>query len=158
MKGRYLALATVIVTFAGLHQAVAGADSAHAVTQEPAARADAQDMDITGVWHGEHNGLPWITVTLTKESGTLSGAVLFYLHRQQPGSAETASPGVPEPMLDPRFDGRTLTFEVSGRHAPPHSLDAPPIPMTIELVDADHVRLVNRQDPHLTGVLTRTWH
>jgi hypothetical protein len=30
--------------------------------------------------------------------------------------------------------------------------------MRIEFVDADHVRLVNQQDPHLTGMLTQTWH
>ncbi|HZD77346.1 MAG TPA: hypothetical protein VE218_10090, partial [Acidobacteriaceae bacterium] len=120
-NGRWTVYTYTENALAGLHQAVTGANSAHAVAQEPAARADAKDIGITGVWHGEHNGLPWITVTLTTESGTLSGAVLFYLHRQEPGSAETASPGVPEPMLDPRFDGRILTFEVSGRHASPHA-------------------------------------
>lgn len=152
MKRTWMVLATAIVTLSGLSQVVAGADLANAVQQEPARRSD-----ITGVWHGEHNGLPWITVTLTKETGTLSGAILFYVHRQHPGGAETASAGVPEPMLAPRFDGRTLSFEVSARHfAQPQSLDEPPIRMTIELVDADHMRLVNRQDPHLTGMLTRT--
>jgi hypothetical protein len=123
------------------------------------AKATSAASNLVGVWHGEYRGLPWVTVTLTDEGGTLSGAVLFYLHRQTAGAAETATAGVPEPLLDPHFDGTTLSFRVSAHHAGrPASLDEPPIPMTIEFIDADHVRLVNQQDPHLTGVLTRTSH
>jgi hypothetical protein len=109
-----------------------------------------------GVWHGEYRNLTWRT--LTQDSGVVSGAILFYLHRKAPGSAETATAGIPEPLLEPQFDGKTLTLRVSPRHAdPPRTLDDPPMMMTMEITDQDHARLVNKEDPHLTGLLTRTW-
>jgi hypothetical protein len=144
-----------MITTAGFGQIPAAASLSNAAVSDW--RASSAANEIVGVWHGEYRGLPWVTVTLTDEGGTLSGAVLFYLHRQTAGAAETATPGVPEPLLDPHFDSTTLSFRVSARRAGgPASLEEPPIPMTIEFIDADHVRLVNQQDPHLTGVLTRS--
>lgn len=114
--------------------------------------------DFVGVWHGEYRNLPWVTVTIAQDGGTLSGAILFYLHRKTPGTAETATPGIPEPMLNPQFEGKTLTFRVSARHAhPPETLDNLPIVMMMEFIDRDHTRLINKDDPHLTGLLTRIW-
>jgi hypothetical protein len=114
--------------------------------------------NLSGVWHGEYRDLPWVTVTLTQEGGAFSGAILFYLHRQTPGTAETATAGTPEPLLDPNSDGKTLTFRVSTRYAdPPTTLDDPPTVMTMEIIDQNHARLVNKDDPHLSGVLTRIW-
>src|SRR5579885_1628733 len=34
---------------------------------------------VTGVWRAQMDGLPALTMTITDESGTLAGAVLFYL-------------------------------------------------------------------------------
>jgi hypothetical protein len=159
MRAKCVAIAAMamMITVAGFSQARVKALVLNASTSD--AKAMSAASNLVGVWHGEYRGLPWVTVTLTDEGGTLSGAVLFYLHRQTAGAAETAPAGVPEPLLDPHFDGTTLSFRVSAHHAGrPASLDEPPIPMTIEFIDADHVRLVNQQDPHLTGVLTRTSH
>ncbi|MFL6427740.1 MAG: hypothetical protein ACJ71S_05810 [Acidobacteriaceae bacterium] len=114
--------------------------------------------NFVGVWHGEYRSLPWVTVTLIQDGGVWSGAILFYVHRKTPGTVETATAGTPEPLLDPQFDGKTLTFRVSARHAnPPSTLDDPPIVMTMEIIDQDHARLVNKEDPHLTGLLTLMW-
>ncbi|MGB9416220.1 MAG: hypothetical protein WCB58_07880 [Acidobacteriaceae bacterium] len=151
------ALVAAMITTAGFGQIPATASVSNAAVSDSMASSAANE--IVGVWHGEYRGLPWVTVTLTDEGGTLSGAVLFYLHRQTAGAVETATPGVPEPLLDPHFDSTTLSFRVSAHHAGgPASLEEPPIPMTIEFIDADHARLVNQQDPHLTGVLTRASH
>jgi hypothetical protein len=35
--------------------------------------------------------------------------------------------------------------------------DANDLVMTMEIIDQDHARLVNKEDPHLTGLLTRMW-
>ena len=81
------------------------------------------------------NGLPAVTLTVTDEGGSLNGAVLFYLHRREPGQTETATPGVPEPLMKPNFDGATFTFEVSHRRAhPPQTLQDGPIPFRMKLV------------------------
>jgi hypothetical protein len=158
MRARYMAIATMamMITMAGFSQAQVKAIVLNADT--PDAKAASAVNNLVGVWHGEYRGLPWVTVTLTQDRGALSGAILFYLHRKAPGTAETATAGTPEPLLDPQFDGNTLTFRVSVRHAdPPKTLDDPPIVMTMEIIDQDHIRLVNKEDAHLTGLLTRMW-
>lgn len=146
----------MLVTVAGFSQARVEAIGLNAGT--PDAKAASAANNLIGVWHGEYRGLPWVTVTFTQDGGALSGAILFYLHRKTPGSAETATAGTPEPLLNPQFDGKTLTFRVSPRYAdPPKTLDDPPIVMTMELVDQEHARLVNKEDPHLSGLLIRLW-
>jgi hypothetical protein len=116
---------------------------------------------ITGIWRCQMNGLPAVTLTMTDEGGSLTGAVLFYLHRREPGQQETATPGVPEPLFNPKFDGQTLTFQVSHRRAhPPGSLQDAPMTFQVRLIAPDKAELINDQnqrDPNApTYVLLRT--
>lgn len=112
--------------------------------QKPAA---ADTSSLVGVWRAQMNGLPAITLTLTNETGSLSGAVLFYLLRRDPGRPETATPGIPEPLLNPKFDGETLTFQVSHRRAhPPGTLSDPPITFRMKLTGANVAGLYNESE------------
>ena len=43
------------------------------------------NSSILGVWRGKMDSLPAITLTIEDEGGKLSGAVLFYLIRRNPG-------------------------------------------------------------------------
>jgi hypothetical protein len=158
MRAKYAAITAMVmmITVAGFSQARSKAIVLNTGTQD--AKSTSAANNLVGVWHGDYRDLPWVTVTLTQEGGTFSGAILFYLHRKTPNTAETATAGTPEPLLDPHFDGKTLTFRVSTHHAdPPKTLDNPPTVMTMEIIDQDHARLVNKEDPHLSGVLTRMW-
>lgn len=102
---------------------------------------------IEGVWRAQMDGLPAITLTVTDESGSLSGAVLFYLHRRDEGLPVTATPGVPEPLFSPKFDGKTLTFLVSHRRAhPPASLQDAPVSFRLKLTGADKGEFVNENE------------
>jgi hypothetical protein len=102
---------------------------------------------IEGVWRADMDGLPAITLTVTTENGSLTGAVLFYLHRRDPGQAITATPGVPEPLFNLKFDGTTLTFQVSHRRAhPPRTLNDPPVTFRLKLDGADRGELVNEDE------------
>lgn len=98
---------------------------------------------LTGVWKAQMDGLPAITLTLSDEGGGLSGAVLFYLHRRDEGKPVTATPGVPEPLLNLSFDGKTLTFQVSHRRAhPPQTLNDPPVGFQVKLLGANKAALM----------------
>lgn len=89
---------------------------------------------VTGVWRAEADGLPFVALNITNESGNLSGAVLFYLHRSDEGKPVTSTPGIPEPIFNPQFDGKTLTFQVSYRRAhPPRTLADPPVSFRLKL-------------------------
>lgn len=95
----------------------------------------ADNKPILGVWRAEADGFPFVTLTLTDEGGSLSGAVLFYFHqRKTVNDPYTSTPGLPEPLLNPAFDGQTLTFQVSHRRAhPPGTLSDPPVTFHLKL-------------------------
>jgi hypothetical protein len=97
---------------------------------------------------------------VTNEGGSLTGAVLFYLHRRESGQSVTAAPGVPEPLFHPSFDGKTFTFQVSHRRAhPPESLNDAPVTFQLRLDGAQKAELVNENenDPNApVYMLTRT--
>lgn len=104
---------------------------------------------LLGVWRGQVDNLPAVTLNITDEGGGLSGAVLFYLIKRSFSMSEptTSTPGIPEPLLHPKFDGKSLTFDVSHRRAhPPRTLSDPPVHFRMKLVEADKAELVNESE------------
>ena len=98
---------------------------------------------IVGIWRGELDNLPAATLNITDEAGTLQGAMLFYLIRQDEGKPPTSSPGIPEPLFEPQFDGKILTFKLSHRHAHANtSASDPPVTFRLELTGPDQAKLV----------------
>jgi hypothetical protein len=88
----------------------------------------ARNAAILGLWSGKLEGLTYARMTIEEDDGKLTGAALFYMIHRDPGAAPTASPGFPSPMISPSFDGKTLTFKISHRHAhPPRTLNDPPV-------------------------------
>jgi hypothetical protein len=100
----------------------------------------ADNSRIVGVWRGAEGSLPVITLTISEESGRLTGAALFYLIRGAPGTERSSSPGIPEPLIDPSFDGKTLTFKVSHRHAHKGTEHDPPVILRMELAGPNRAR------------------
>jgi hypothetical protein len=54
---------------------------------------------VAGVWRGQIDGLPGVTMTISDEAGNLSGAILFYMIRRNEGQPPQSTPGNPEPMF-----------------------------------------------------------
>ena len=108
---------------------------------------------IIGQWKGTMEGLPAVTLVVEEDDGKLMGAVLFYLIRRNPGAAPSASPAFPEPMIEPGFDGKTLSFKVSHRYAhPPRTLNDPPVSFRLELTGPDKAKLLAPELPPLEMV------
>ena len=104
---------------------------------------------FVGVWRGQMEILPAVTLNITDEGGGLSGAVLFYLIKKSSTMSEptTSTPGVPEPLFNPRVEGQSLVFEVSHRRAhPPKTLSDPPVHFRLKLLDQDKAELVNETE------------
>ncbi len=102
---------------------------------------------VEGVWRAQIDGLPAVTLNVTYETGSLNGAILFYLLRREPGKAETSTPGIPEPLIDPKFDGVTLSFSISHRRAhPPASFHTPPVRFTLRLTGPNAGELTNQSE------------
>ena len=113
------------------------------VASRPVSHSDASG--ITGIWRAECDDLPCVTLTITDETGSLSGAILFYFHmRKSVNDLYTSTAGLPEPIFDPVFDGQTLTFKVSHRRAhPPRTLSDPPVRFQLKLTGLAKGELTN---------------
>ena len=114
---------------------------------EAHAQFDAQALD--GVWRGQMDGMPAIDLVLRDEGGALSGAAVFYLHvRKTVNDPYTSTRGLPEPLFNLSFDGKTLRFQISHRHAhPPATLSDPPVRFRLTLIGKDRAGLVNEAEP-----------
>ncbi len=145
----------LIVPIAALLLIALSANSQSAPHQQPQSPAPAT---VTGVWRGKMNGLPGVTLVVTDEGGSLSGAVLFYFQvRKTVNDPFTSTPGLPEPMMRMHFDGPTLTFQISHRRAhPPRTLSDPPVEFRLTLTGPNQAALVNENEKGPGLVLTRS--
>jgi hypothetical protein len=103
---------------------------------------------LSGVWRGQMDGMPAVTLVVSDEGDGLSGAVLFYFHmRKTVNDPWTSTPGLPEPMLRMHFDGKSLAFEVSHRRAhPPRSLSDPPVSFRLTLTGPNQADFANESE------------
>ena len=114
-----------------------------------AALQTVDDKPIVGVWRAEINSLPAFNLVVTDEGGSITGAILFYLQKRvDVNHPFTATPGdLAEPIFNPKFDGKTFTFQVSHRRAhPPRTLNDPPITLTITLPADGEQKFVNQSE------------
>ncbi len=98
---------------------------------------------LTGVWRAQLEGVPALVMTITDEGGELTGAILFYMIRRDPGQPPRSSPGNPEPMFNLKFDGKALDFRVS--HLRAHgakTANDPPVRFRLTVTGRDEARLV----------------
>jgi len=116
----------------------------------PPRKATPPDVkSLTGVWRGQTDGLPAVTLVISEEGGSLSGAISFDLHiRATVNDPWSAKPGLPEPIFNLRFDGKTLQFQVSHRRAhPPRTLADPPVCFHLTRTGPERAELVNESEP-----------
>lgn len=114
---------------------------------------------FVGVWQGQLDHLPAVTLNITDEGGGLSGAVVFYLIKRSSVMSEptTSTPGPPEPLFKLRPEGNAVVFEVSHRRAhPPSTLSDPPVHFRLKLIDPDKAELLNEsENPGSSVVMIR---
>src|ERR1039458_1939605 len=109
--------------------------------------ATAADPPFAGTWRGNMYDLPAVVLTVKVEGGKVSGTILFYLlHRNtehDPWEVDMNHPN-PLPLIEPKFDGKTLSFQVSHREAhPPRTLNDPPVAFRMQLTGEGEARLKN---------------
>jgi hypothetical protein len=98
MRGRILAAAFLISSLVcGL-----SAESAQPATR-PAQWA--------GVWQGELDGLPSVTLTLANDTGQLGGTLVLNIIEKEDGGARIKA-REPHVLVHPQLDGNTLSFGV----------------------------------------------
>jgi hypothetical protein len=63
-----------------------------------------------GVWQGELDGQPSVTLTLAEDTGELGGTVVLNMVSREGGSPHVIG-SESHVLLHPRIDGRTLSFQ-----------------------------------------------
>jgi hypothetical protein len=69
------------------------------------------DLAWVGVWRGELDGQPSVTLTLAEDSGEIGGTVVLSMFGNDNGNVRIIA-SVPHVLLDLRLVGNRLTFEV----------------------------------------------
>jgi len=68
---------------------------------------------FAGTWEGKLNGLPGIDLKIDEADGRISGTIVFYFQeRSDTDSPWHVAAQHPVPLLSPRVEAKTLTFEV----------------------------------------------
>lgn len=109
----------------------------------------AAPASLVGVWRGQMDNLPTVTLTIRDEGGKLSGAILFFMHvRATENDPWTSRPATAaEPILNPVFDGKTLRFMVSHKYAhPPRTLNDPPSHFHLTFTGPNQAGFVNETE------------
>ena len=96
---------------------------------------------FAGTWQGKLNGLPAVTLTVQEVRGQTTGAIVFYLQKRDAvNAAWHIEGGAIQPLIDPRVDGRRLSFEVRGTTAHGGE-DSPTVKMALELTGDNAARM-----------------
>ena len=109
--------------------------------------APAADSPVAGTWRGNLHDLPAVVLTVKDGGGKLSGTILFYFqHRnnQHDSWQVDLTHSMALPLIDPRFDGKTIFFQVSHKEAhPPRTLNDPPSSFQMRLTGKGQAELRN---------------
>jgi len=65
----------------------------------------------TGVWQGNLDGVPAVTLTLADDAGEANGTIVFHLIKKENGHAYSASTE-PHTLIHPRIDENRISFQV----------------------------------------------
>jgi hypothetical protein len=81
-----------------------------AIAQPPAAVSP--NSPFAGTWEGKLNDLPGIDLRIEDAAGKISGVIVFYFQERTGADRPwRVTAEYPVPLLAPRVDGNTLTFE-----------------------------------------------
>jgi len=133
-------LTTIIATLAALACA-----AALAIAQSPAMINT--NSPFAGTWEGKLNDLPAIGLKIDDAGGKISGTIVFYFQeRPDANSPWRVTAEYPVPLLAPRVEGKTLTFEALHHKCHECAELGPNAKFRVELAGPDELRLWKLDD------------
>ena len=115
---------------------------------EPAASALLQaNSPFAGTWEGKLNDHPGIDLTISEAGGKVSGTVVFYVQeRGEPASPLRVTGEDPVPLLTPRVEAKTLTFEVQPHTYQEGAEPGPKVKFRLDIAGPNELRLWKLDD------------
>ncbi|SRR5258706_10434704 len=102
------------------------------------------DGSFAGTWEGKMNDIPGVKLTIGESKGKLSGLMVFYFQeREDENSPWHVSAEHPVPILVPRVENKTLSFEVQHHKCHDCAELGPNVKFRMELVGPNEARLWN---------------
>ncbi|MGA2039739.1 MAG: hypothetical protein ABSH42_10715 [Bryobacteraceae bacterium] len=134
------ALTTVIATLAALACTAMLAISQSSTTVHA-------NSPFTGTWEGKLNDLPAIGLKIDDSGGKIGGTIVFYFQeRPDANSRWRVTAEYPVPLLMPRVEGKTLTFEVLHHKCHDCAELGPNAKFRVEVAGPDELRLWKLDD------------
>jgi len=97
---------------------------------------------FAGTWEGKMNDLPGIDLKINEAGGKVSGAIVFYYQERSNANERWRTAGEsPAPLLVPRMEGKTLTFEVQHHKCHGCADVGPKVKFRMELTGPNEARL-----------------
>ncbi|MGB9457469.1 MAG: hypothetical protein WCB12_15585 [Bryobacteraceae bacterium] len=105
---------------------------------------------FAGSWEGKLNDHPGIDLKIDEAGGKISGTVVFYFQeRSDVNSPWRVTAEYPVPLLSPRVEGKTLTFEVAHHICHTCAELGPNAKFRMELAGPNEARLWKLDDPEM---------
>lgn len=95
---------------------------------------------IVGTWEGRMHDLPAVELTVRGGSGPLGGTIAFYVQSQDAGTWKTERQ-IEEPLIEPRFDGRVLSFQLLAGHGHADAADGVEGPADEQVLEFEFIPL-----------------
>jgi hypothetical protein len=104
-----------------------------------------------GVWQGELDGQPGVTLTLAEEAGELGGTVVFNMVSRESGTPQVVGSTV-HMVMHPRVEGNTMSFDVK------RPSDGKQLQMAVVMVGSEKMKIqcVNCGDDRATAELVKS--
>ncbi|MFY9724420.1 MAG: hypothetical protein WAJ87_02940 [Bryobacteraceae bacterium] len=103
---------------------------------------------FAGTWEGKLNDLPGIDLKIEEAGGKISGSIVFYFQeRPDVNSPWRVTAEYLVPLLSPRIDGKTLTFEAQHHVCHTCAELGPNAKFRVEVAGPDELRLWKLDDP-----------
>jgi hypothetical protein len=103
---------------------------------------------FTGTWEGKLNDHPGIDLKIDEAGGKISGAVVFYVEeRGDANSPLRVTAEDPVPLLAPRVEAKTLTFEVQPHTYQEGAESGPKVKFRVDVAGPNELRLWKLDDP-----------
>jgi hypothetical protein len=107
------------------------------------------NSSFVGTWQGKMNDLPAIDLTVNDAGESLSGFIVFYMHKRSDPNGPWHVEGQDRtPLLVPHVEGKTLTFEVEHHKCHDCTELGPNVKFRMELTGPNEARLWNLEHQH----------
>lgn len=106
------------------------------------------NSSFAGTWEGKLNDIPGIDLKIDEADGRISGTIVFYLQeRTDTNGPWHVAAEHPVPLLSPRVEAKTLTFEVQHHTCHDCAELGPNVKFRVDVAGPNELRLWKLDDP-----------